>query len=94
MRSRPVKDRFGVELEVGHAIVYATKSGSSPRLEDAVVQRVFPDKVKVGKFHKWFSPNPGPYEGWNVNQRSVYLRYSERIISVGEDNVEDLADRS
>ncbi len=90
-----MKDRQGVELEVGMAIVYATTSGSSACLLDAVVQRVFDeeDKVKVGKFSKWFSSNPGPYQGWNINHTSVYLRRSDRIIVMGMDNAEDSADR-
>ncbi len=91
-----MKDKQDREMEVGDAIVYATSRGSTVYLEDAVVQRVFPDedKVKVGKFSKWYSDRPGPYHGWNISQTSVYLRTPDRIIILGEDNAEDSADRA
>ena len=85
-----MKDRYGIELEVGQRIAYATKSGSSPRLQDAVVQRTFDEqKVKAGVF--WCYSRPvGPAV---AGQRSVHLRYSDRIVILGEDNAEDLTDR-
>lgn len=91
-----MKDRQGVEMEVGMTIVYATNRGSTIYMEDAVVQQVFDDgdvKVKVGKFSKWHNPNPGRLEGWHVHQSSVYLRISDRIIILGVDNAEDIDGR-
>ena len=71
------------------AIIYAGKSGSSPRLEDAVVCKVFDDKVRVGQFGAW-KQTTGI---WVTHARFFYLRTSYRIQVMGEDNAEDLADR-
>ncbi len=87
-----MKDRYGIELEVGQRIVYATKSGCRPYLQDAVVQKTFDEqKVKAGVFWCYIRRTGGPTV---AGQRSVHLRYSDRIIILGEDNAEDSAERT
>ncbi len=87
-----MKDRQGVELEVGMSIVYATSTGSTVYLEDAVVQQVFDEeqKVKVGKFRTYNDYKTGALIALHS---SVYLRRPNRIIIMGMDNAEDSADR-
>lgn len=79
-RRGPMKDKFDIELEPGQLIVYATTQGSSAVLNHALVLRVDVARISIQNLEKyWHTYTPHP----------VWLRASERIVIVGEDNAED-----
>ncbi len=83
-----MKDKRGNELEVGQHIIYA--AGSSPFLEEAVICKVFVDKVRVGQFSQYKDYRTGADM---THARFCYLRTSYRVLILGLDNEEDIQGR-
>lgn len=80
-----MKDKFGIELEVGHRIVYATKWGSSPVLQLAVVQKLTDNgKAKV-------LPDGTFPDGTYWSMHSTHISIPDRVVFLGWDNQEDIA---
>lgn len=77
-----MKDKFGVELEVGHVVVYATKWGSTPALQKAVVLRLTENgKAKVLPDGQYWATKP------------THIQMPDRVIVIGYDNLEEIEDR-